>query len=200
SKANTMKEIRRTAESNPTLKDAFTESVQQPIRLIRSIFERQSLKDIPFQIFDAATENEIMELWNTIHLIDDNISQQDRISESITKIGSKTLHGWYIHSIPYEMSIKKFFEKLIIGEISPESNINIDSFETIESVELSQSIGSIAIRASFDCEIIKITKTIGINIHYHLKSNNPTTSHLVFSPNALDILMQNSRKMQIHLQ
>ncbi|CAG8790042.1 3154_t:CDS:2, partial [Gigaspora margarita] len=97
------------------------------------------------------------------------------------------------------MSIKKFFEKLIIEEISLESNINIDSFKTIESVELSQSIDSTAIQASFDCEIIEITKIFGINIYYHLKSNNLTTSHSVSSPNALDILMQNSCKMQIHL-
>ncbi|RIB03305.1 hypothetical protein C2G38_2049373 [Gigaspora rosea] len=27
--------------------------------------------------------------------------------------GSRTLHDWYIHPIPYEMSIKKFFDKLV---------------------------------------------------------------------------------------
>ncbi|CAG8856014.1 4860_t:CDS:1, partial [Gigaspora margarita] len=40
---------------------------------------------IPFQTFDAATENKIIELWETIHLIDENVSSQDRTTESIMK-------------------------------------------------------------------------------------------------------------------
>ncbi|CAG8482011.1 8641_t:CDS:2, partial [Scutellospora calospora] len=82
SKANTMKAIRYLAENNPTLKDAFIESIQQPIYLICSIFEHQSLKEVPFETFDAATENEIIELWETIYLIDDNVSQQDHLTET----------------------------------------------------------------------------------------------------------------------
>ncbi|CAG8796028.1 16840_t:CDS:1, partial [Racocetra persica] len=105
---------------------------------------------------------------------------------------SKILHDWYIYSVPYEISIKEFFDKLIIEKILPECNINIDFFETIESIELSQSIDATTIQASFDCEIIKITKTFGINVYYHLKSNNPITSHSVSLPNALKILMRNS--------
>ena len=88
-KANTMKEIRRITESNPTLKDELIRSVQQPINLVRSIFEHQSLKEIPFKTFDAATEINITELWETIHLIDNEVTQQDRIAESITKRVSK---------------------------------------------------------------------------------------------------------------
>ncbi|CAG8846861.1 20332_t:CDS:1, partial [Gigaspora margarita] len=37
---------------------------------------------------------------------------------------SKTLHSWYAHPIPYEMTIKEFFDKLVMGEISPECNIS----------------------------------------------------------------------------
>ncbi|CAG8856964.1 37955_t:CDS:1, partial [Gigaspora margarita] len=40
---------------------------------------------IPFQTFDAATKNKIMELWETIHLIDENVSPQDCTTESIMK-------------------------------------------------------------------------------------------------------------------
>ncbi|CAG8815193.1 17599_t:CDS:2, partial [Racocetra persica] len=112
---------------------------------------------------------------------------------------SKTFHGWYIYPLPYEMSIKEFFDKLIIEEISPEYNINIDPFEIIESIELSQSVNTTTIQAGFDCEIIKVTKIFGVNIYYHLKSNNSTTSHSISSSNTLEILMQNLRKKQIYL-
>ncbi|CAG8547306.1 20451_t:CDS:2 [Gigaspora rosea] len=77
------------APDNPTLKDELIRSVQQPINLVRSIFERQSLKEIPFKTFDAATEINITELWETIHLIDNEVTQQDRTAESITKRVSK---------------------------------------------------------------------------------------------------------------
>ncbi|CAG8605760.1 3788_t:CDS:1, partial [Racocetra persica] len=97
------------------------------------------------------------------------------------------------------MSIREFFDKLIDREILPECDINIDPFEIIESIELSQSIGATAIQASFNCKIIEITKTFGVNIHYHLKFNNPTTSHSVSLPNALEILMRNSYKKQIYI-
>jgi hypothetical protein len=29
---------------------------------------------------------------------------------------SRTLHGWYIHPIPYDMTLKDFFEKLVAKE------------------------------------------------------------------------------------
>ncbi|CAG8847119.1 7527_t:CDS:2, partial [Gigaspora margarita] len=45
----------------------------------------RTIYQIPFQTFDAATENKIMELWETIHLIDENVSPQDRTTESIMK-------------------------------------------------------------------------------------------------------------------
>ncbi|CAG8599955.1 19246_t:CDS:2, partial [Racocetra persica] len=97
------------------------------------------------------------------------------------------------------MSIRKFFDKFIDRKISPKCDINIDPFEIIESVELSQSIGTTAIQARFNCEIIEITKMFGVNIHYHLKFNNPTTSHSVSPPNALEILIRNSHKKQIYI-
>ncbi|CAG8825677.1 26926_t:CDS:2, partial [Gigaspora margarita] len=47
---------------------------------------------IPFQTFDAATKNKITELWETIHLIDENVSPQDRTTESILKREFEQLH------------------------------------------------------------------------------------------------------------
>jgi hypothetical protein len=54
--------------------------------------------------------------------------------------GSKTLHGWYIHPIPGEMSLKDFFTKLINKELSPECNIDVVSSEEIERVEISKTL------------------------------------------------------------
>ena len=90
--------------------------------------------------------------------------------------GSKTLHGWYIHPIPYEISIKDFFDKLVTSEISPECNIFINSLEIIDRIELSQRLGATAIQTSHSCGIIELTKTFGVNIHYILKPNDNITS------------------------
>ncbi|CAG8622692.1 19339_t:CDS:1, partial [Racocetra persica] len=74
--------------------------------------------------------------------------------------GSKMLHGWYAHLIPYEMTIKEFFDKLVMSEISPECNISVNPFETINHIELSQILraGTTTIQASPYCEIIESAK------------------------------------------
>ncbi|RHZ79317.1 hypothetical protein Glove_149g97 [Diversispora epigaea] len=53
--------------------------------------------------------------------------------------GSKVLHGWYIHPIPFEMTIVDFFIKLINNELSSENNISVSSSEIIEYVEISET-------------------------------------------------------------
>ena len=45
--------------------------------------------------------------------------------------GSRILHGWYIHPIPYEMSLKDFFIKLVTKELSPECKIAVTSSKVI---------------------------------------------------------------------
>jgi hypothetical protein len=56
--------------------------------------------------------------------------------------GPKVLHGWYVHPIPYEMTVKDFLVKLITKEISPESSISIEVSEVIERIELSETPAS----------------------------------------------------------
>ncbi|CAG8843286.1 10627_t:CDS:1, partial [Gigaspora margarita] len=107
--------------------------------------------------------------------------------------GSRTLHGWYIHPIPYEMSIKEFFYKLVIDEISLECNIPISPFEIIKRVELSQALGTTAFQASSNCKIIESTKTFGVNIYYHLKHSDIITSHSAPFQNAFELLMQSQK-------
>ncbi|RIB03172.1 hypothetical protein C2G38_2225862 [Gigaspora rosea] len=107
------------------------------------------------------------------------------------------LHGWYAHPIPYEMSIKEFFDKLIIGEISPDYDISVSPFETIDRIELSQTLvaGATTIQASPYCQIIESTKAFGLNIHYRLNISDMITSHLAPCQNALKILMQTQKKI-----
>ncbi|CAG8663200.1 20708_t:CDS:1 [Racocetra persica] len=106
--------------------------------------------------------------------------------------GSKMLHSWYAHPILYEMTIKEFFDKLIIGEISPECDISVSFSERIDRTELSQTLdaGATTIQASPHCEIMESTKAFGLNIHYCLKTSNIIISHLAPCQNALEIFMQ----------
>ena len=46
--------------------------------------------------------------------------------------GTRILHGWYIHPIPYEMTIRDFFVKLVNKELSPECSIAVTVSEIIE--------------------------------------------------------------------
>ncbi|RGB40509.1 hypothetical protein C1646_753232 [Rhizophagus diaphanus] len=76
--------------------------------------------------------------------------------------GSRVLHAWYIHPIPYEITIKEFFVKLVLTkELSPECGINIAASEVIEHVELSETPVSTATRVSPDCGIIELTSSRG---------------------------------------
>ena len=101
--------------------------------------------------------------------------------------GSRILHGWYIHPIPYEMTIRDFFVKLITKELSPECSIAITISEIIERVELSETSLSIATQVSPECSIIELTSNIGIHVHYRLKNNNDTIPDLAPQLNSFTI-------------
>ncbi|GBC32615.2 hypothetical protein GLOIN_2v1880501 [Rhizophagus irregularis DAOM 181602=DAOM 197198] len=111
--------------------------------------------------------------------------------------GSRVLHGWYIHPLPYEMSLKDFFMKLVNKEISPECNIAVTSSEEIERIELSEALAASATQASLNCNIIELTKGVGIYIHYRLKTDITTATPA--SQNGFAILMQNARKSKLYL-
>src|SRR5688500_20306763 len=76
SKCGTINEIHKTAEENPTLKVDLNASLQAPINLIHSMFDRQFLKDEPFKTFTAASETEMERLWETMQLVDDSITNK----------------------------------------------------------------------------------------------------------------------------
>ena len=108
--------------------------------------------------------------------------------------GSKILHGWYIHPIPYEMTIEDFFVKLITKELSPECNIVVTSSEVIERVEISETPVAVATQVSPICSIMELTISIGICIQYRLKTDDNIISNPVTQQNDLMILMQNARQ------
>ncbi|CAG8816855.1 22077_t:CDS:1, partial [Gigaspora rosea] len=82
---------------------------------------------------------------------------------------SKTLYGWYIHPISYEMMLREFFHKIIDKILS---NASID-VEQIKIIELSKSINpsTDTSQASPDCNIIELTNEFGKNVHYCLSAN-----------------------------
>jgi hypothetical protein len=90
-KCGTMNEIREVAEENPTLKEDLIGSLQAPINLIRSVFDRQFLKEEPFKTFTAASETEMERLWETIELVDDSVTNKDHTAKHIKRRVNKSL-------------------------------------------------------------------------------------------------------------
>src|SRR6266480_3811494 len=91
SKCGTMNEIRKVAEENFTLKGDLIASLQAPINLVRSVFNRQFLKDEPFETFTAASEMEMERFWETIQLVDNSVTNEDRTAEHIKQRVNKNL-------------------------------------------------------------------------------------------------------------
>ncbi|RHZ55994.1 hypothetical protein Glove_407g11 [Diversispora epigaea] len=112
--------------------------------------------------------------------------------------GSKVLHGWYIHPIPFEMTITDFFIKLINNELSPECSIFVSNSETVEHVEISETPVITATQVSSTCNILELTTSIGRCIHYRLKIDD-IISNSTLQQNSLMILMQNAQKTKLHL-
>ncbi|EXX63102.1 hypothetical protein RirG_155460 [Rhizophagus irregularis DAOM 197198w] len=108
SKCGTMNKIRKTAEKNPTLKVDLNASLQAPINLIRNVFDRQFLKDELFKTFTAASETEMERLWETMQLVDDSVTNEDRTAEHIRQ--RPLLQNFFEHCCTarhYSFTIKK---------------------------------------------------------------------------------------------
>ena len=98
-KYDTMNEIRKIAEENPTLREDLIASLQAPIDLISGVFNCQSLKDEPFETYKAASEIEIERFWETIQLVDESIIRENCTAKHIKQRASKIL---------VNINIKKF--------------------------------------------------------------------------------------------
>ncbi|CAG8509016.1 40401_t:CDS:2 [Gigaspora margarita] len=69
------------------------------------------------------------------------------------------------------MKIKDFFVKLTTRELSPECNIDIIDPETIDSAEISKIQDTTTTQVSPNCNIIEVTTSVGIYVHYQLKTD-----------------------------
>ncbi|RIB27040.1 hypothetical protein C2G38_2161561 [Gigaspora rosea] len=94
------------------------------------------------------------------------------------------------------MTIQEFFNKLVTQQITEETIINIDSLEVIDCVELSKSTNTVAVQASLNCSIVELTSNFGVNVHYHLKTDDSPTLPL---QNCFTIMMQNAQRNQLYL-
>ncbi|CAG8828200.1 21825_t:CDS:2 [Gigaspora margarita] len=74
--------------------------------------------------------------------------------------GTKTLYDWHIYLIPHEMTLRDFFEKLVYGETLSGFLFDLNIFEKVKHVKISQTLTSTAIQASQNCNIIEL-------IHQH---------------------------------
>ena len=70
---NSMKNIRVAAKNHPGFQDEFTDSVQPPILLLSSLFQRLKLKDEPFSLFPSSSSSEVESFLNTIKQIEPDI-------------------------------------------------------------------------------------------------------------------------------
>ena len=53
--------------------------------MVSNVFKRQFLKDEPFETFTAASETEIERFWETIQLVDDSVTHEDRTAEHLKR-------------------------------------------------------------------------------------------------------------------
>ena len=71
------------AQGDPNFKECFLDSLEPVKVLLSSIFQRLQLKEDPFQVFMAASDAEIEQLWNNILSIDNMLTQKDTTKKAL---------------------------------------------------------------------------------------------------------------------
>ncbi|XP_055999413.1 uncharacterized protein LOC130048586 [Ostrea edulis] len=69
--------IRRYAEKNPDFKTDYIDSIQEPITIISERFQKLKLKGKPAHVHSAATDGEIKDLLEIIHVLDQDYKTED---------------------------------------------------------------------------------------------------------------------------
>lgn len=108
-KCNNVKQMRTAAEKDPALVDAVRDSMEPVKILLSDIIHRLKLNGKYFQVFSAASELEIKEVWNTLHSIDSTLNHEDKhLKASLTS--HPLLKDFLSHCCQlrhYSFSIKK---------------------------------------------------------------------------------------------
>ena len=78
-----MKQIRELATQLPEVKEAIKDSLKACKVLLYSLFSCLKLKGEPLTSFNAASDEEIHELWEEIKKVDDTVAQKDTNAKSL---------------------------------------------------------------------------------------------------------------------
>ena len=76
-KCKNMKQIRELAQSVDCLEEAVLDSLERPKSLLSGLFGRLKLKEEPFSVFSAATQKDILSLWESVKQIDSSLERTD---------------------------------------------------------------------------------------------------------------------------
>ncbi|GBB99346.1 hypothetical protein RclHR1_00350002 [Rhizophagus clarus] len=86
---NSMEDIREKAKINNQLERKLLASLKPTKKLLNNIFERQSLKDELFEVFEPATKLEMKNFWELVHIVNDSIIMDDTSQKKVAnKISS----------------------------------------------------------------------------------------------------------------
>lgn len=80
---NNIQQLRQACVSN---EDIFQSSLAAPIGLLHEIMQRLELKGEVFEIYHAATEDEITEFWSTLLLIESKLTRQFTTAKHLKEI------------------------------------------------------------------------------------------------------------------
>ncbi|CAG8843524.1 25695_t:CDS:2, partial [Gigaspora margarita] len=122
------------------------------IKLVCEIFERQSLKGMPFKTFNAATDEDIKEFWKKINLINDTIVNNDYEMKNLKQlvIGEDTCSI----CLPFRCPREIFTQLYNLPDLIPGVDSHYKSFKDLYGTQISEKY-----RPSHEKPILK-TKSI----------------------------------------
>lgn len=108
SQCSNMSDIRAAVAKEPSLRDAFVDSLQPMKALLSGIFSRLSLKKEPFHVLSSANDQSKDELFEALSAIDPNIKRADHLASVISQRPQlQAFMEHYCVSCHYFFSIKK---------------------------------------------------------------------------------------------
>ena len=95
SNCNTMDEMRKVMQENPSLKEEWEDSIEPVKMLMSSVFQRLNLKDKAFLVFPAATDHEMEAFFSCLCDIDADITRADKSKQCLAVPTSRIeeVHG-----------------------------------------------------------------------------------------------------------
>ena len=105
---NLMEDIWNKAEKEPQLKEQLLNNLYPTIELMENLIKRLELKEESFDTFKAASDEEMIALWNSLLLIDDSLTMEGNSKKSIqNKFKFLEFYNHCCRSRHYFFEIKK---------------------------------------------------------------------------------------------